>query len=79
MRGVEISEEEAVEKLLRVIASKHARKAAANPPDMNDPDAVLRWLEAAAKAAEEEFDRLMGVMPPATETRRRKVHELMEA
>ena len=31
---------------------------------MNDPDAVLRWLEAAAKSAEEEFDRLMGVMPP---------------
>ncbi|MBI2921741.1 MAG: hypothetical protein HYY18_11715 [Planctomycetes bacterium] len=79
MRGVEISEEEAVEKLLRVIASKHARKAAASPPDMNDPDAVLRWLEAAARAAEEEFDRLMGVMPPATETRRRHVQELMEA
>jgi hypothetical protein len=77
MNQVEISEEEAVERLLRVIATRHAKRAAATPPDLNDPAAVVKWLEAAAKAAEEEFDQLMGLMPPATETRRLKLMKMM--
>jgi hypothetical protein len=69
MDRVELTDDEAVGRLLRVIASRHARRAAAAPPDMNDPEAVLRWLEAAAHAAEEEFDRLMGILPPESEPR----------
>ncbi|MCE9581199.1 MAG: hypothetical protein K8T20_01650 [Planctomycetes bacterium] len=77
MNQVEMSEEEAVERLLRVIATRHAKRAAATPPDLNDPAAVVRWLEAAAKSAEEEFDQMMGLMPPATETRRLKLMKMM--
>ncbi|MCC6738893.1 MAG: hypothetical protein IT452_07585 [Planctomycetia bacterium] len=77
MNRIEMTDDEAVERLLRVIATRHAKRAAANPPDMNDPAAVVRWLEAAAKSAEEEFDQLMGLMPPATETRRLMVQRMM--
>jgi len=74
---MELTDEEAMERLLRVIAARHAKRAAANPPDMNDPAAVVRWLEAAAKAAEEEFDRMMGVMPPVTDARRSRVQAML--
>lgn len=77
MNRIEMTDDEAVERLLRVIATRHAKRAAASPPDMNDPAAVVRWLEAAAKSAEEEFDQLMGLMPPATETRRLMVQRMM--
>lgn len=79
MNGRELSEEEAVTKILRAVASKHAKRAVANPPDLNDPDAVVKWLEGAAKAAEEEFDRLMGVMPPQMDARTARVRNLMNA
>lgn len=77
MNRIEMSDDEAVERVLRVIAMRHAKRAAANPPDLNDPAAVVRWLETAAKAAEEEFDQLMGLMPPATETRRLMLQRMM--
>jgi hypothetical protein len=79
MNEAELSETEAVEKLMRAIATKHAKRAAAAPPDLNDPSAVVAWLEAAARAAEEEFDRLMGWMPPAADARRSRVQEMMES
>ncbi len=77
MNRIEMTDDEAVERVLRVIAMRHAKRAAANPPDLNDPSAVVKWLEAAAKAAEEEFDQLMGLMPPATETRRLMLQRMM--
>jgi hypothetical protein len=77
MSSAEITDEQAVERLLRVIATRHAKRAAANPPDLNDPAAVVKWLEEAAKAAEEEFDQLMGTMPPAADPRTARLQRLM--
>ena len=77
MNRIEMTDDEAVARLLRVIATRHAKRAAANPPDLDDPAAVVRWLETAAKSAEEEFDQLMGLMPPATETRRLMLQKMM--
>jgi hypothetical protein len=77
MSASEITDEQAVERLMRVIATRHAKRAALNPPDLNDPSAVVRWLEETAKLAEEEFDQLMGVMPPAADPRTARLQRLL--
>ncbi|NUN47356.1 MAG: hypothetical protein HUU15_00830 [Candidatus Brocadiae bacterium] len=77
MANAELTDEEAVTRVLRIIATRHAKRAMENPPDLNDPAAVIRWMEATARAAEEEFDQLMGYLPPAADARRSRVRELM--